>query len=74
MNSHKEFFVMERLPNEIVLHILSFCEAKDVCSFSRTTKECLSLAEDERLWKQLCEKKKFPKRKNAMAGENGSSE
>lgn len=54
---------MEHLPNELVLHILSFCEANDVCSFSRTTKEYLSLANDERLWKQLCWKRTFPKRK-----------
>ncbi|AQM73360.1 F-box containing protein [Noumeavirus] len=54
---------MERLPNEIVLHVLSFCEARDVCSFSGTTKEYFLLAKDERLWRQLCEKRAFPKRK-----------
>lgn len=54
---------MEDLPNELVLHILSFCGASDVCSFSRTMKEHLLLANDEILWKRLCEEKAFPKRK-----------
>ncbi|AQQ73933.1 F-box containing protein [Kurlavirus BKC-1] len=56
-------FVMETLPNGLVLHILSFCGASDVCSFSRTMKEHLLLANGEMLWKQLCKKSPFPMRK-----------
>lgn len=54
---------MEELPNELVLHILSFCGASDVCSFSRTMKEHLLLANDEMLWKRLCKERAFPMRK-----------
>jgi len=54
---------METLPDELVLNILSFCGAEEVCRFSRTSKRYFDIGSDQLLWAELCMKQGYPRRK-----------
>lgn len=51
---------MNFLSDEVVLHILSFCDAESLCLFSSANKLANCLANDGKLWEKLCIAKKFP--------------
>lgn len=58
---------METLSNEVVLHILSFCDVKELCAFAKTSSLSLLLAEDEKLWEQRCKLRGYPKKTVEMS-------
>ncbi|TQS37222.1 hypothetical protein Golomagni_02313 [Golovinomyces magnicellulatus] len=43
----------EHLPNEVLLHILSFLDPVSLLNTARTSRQWMSLAMDSRLWEQL---------------------
>ncbi|KAF2206048.1 hypothetical protein GQ43DRAFT_467585 [Delitschia confertaspora ATCC 74209] len=45
---------MDALPDEILLHILSYLEAADVVTLQQVSRQFLNVARDKTLWKQLC--------------------
>lgn len=45
---------MERLPAELVLHIASFLEARDIVPIHLTSKHLFKITRDNELWKRLC--------------------
>ena len=42
---------MERLPDEVILRILSFLEPRDIVQFQRVSRNCLTLGRDDEVWK-----------------------
>ncbi|AEA07017.1 hypothetical protein LAU_0166 [Lausannevirus] len=53
---------METLSNEMLLHVLSFCGAKELCNLSLVDKTLLNLTHEESFWKTLCQQEKFPEK------------
>ena len=45
---------MDRLPEEVILHILTFLEVKDLIRLQSVSHAYLSLARDNALWKTIC--------------------
>jgi len=48
--SHPTFFSFELLPEELVLHILSFLSLQELCTLSLVAKKWHRLTEDDYLW------------------------
>ena len=44
---------MERLPDEVILQILSYCEPKDIVNLQATSRRNLTLGRDNAVWKHL---------------------
>lgn len=45
---------LTKLPFELVLRILSFCDAKTLCMASRVCKTWMTLANDDWIWHRMC--------------------
>jgi len=45
---------MDRLPDELLLHIISFLDSAPLCNLSLASTHFLRLARDSHLWKHLC--------------------
>ncbi|KAI8933541.1 hypothetical protein NX059_009278 [Plenodomus lindquistii] len=45
---------MDKLPDELILHIIAFLEPSALCSLSLTSTHFLRLSRDPTLWKHLC--------------------
>ncbi|AMQ10534.1 F-box containing protein [Brazilian marseillevirus] len=53
---------MDSLSNEVLFHILSFCQPKDVLSFCGTSKENHSISKDNFFWCLYSKQRKHPKK------------
>ncbi|AQQ73993.1 hypothetical protein [Kurlavirus BKC-1] len=51
---------METLSNEMLYHIVSFCDDRELCALSLADRTFFSLCSEEKIWMRLCKKKNFP--------------
>lgn len=51
---------MEILSNEMLCHIVSFCDDRELCALSLVDRTFFSLCSEEKIWMELCKKKNFP--------------
>nr|WNL50252.1 F-box containing protein [Marseillevirus sp.] len=51
---------METLSNEMLYHIVSFCDDRELCALSLADRTFFSLCSEEKFWMELCKKKNFP--------------
>jgi F-box-like len=47
---------LDQVPHELLTHTFSFLTAKDLCAASRVCPKWHQLANDDQLWKCLCQK------------------
>jgi F-box/WD-40 domain protein MET30 len=57
--NHNSFLLLridflKKLPFELVLRILSFCDAKSLCQASRVCKTWMKLANNDWIWHRMC--------------------
>ncbi|AHA46308.1 F-box containing protein [Insectomime virus] len=55
-------FTMENLPNEVILHILGFCQFKDVLSFCSTKAEYRDVPKNEYFWSCYSMQRSHPRK------------
>ena len=56
---NRESFPFQALPRDLQLVIIGFLDFRDVCKFCRVSKHFLVLANEETVWKSLCERRNF---------------
>lgn len=61
---------MERQPEETIIKILEFCDAKSICIFGQTCESFHNISNDERLWKELSRQRKHPKMEMTLTYKN----
>lgn len=48
------------LPQDVLLYILAFANARDINAFSTTSKYFRQISSDESLWRTVCERDRIP--------------